>query len=219
MYIPIQTYAINLAKRTQRREHIINQFKGKTEFSLILFPAIEHEKGAFGLWKSIQQIVRNEADKESDYFLLCEDDHIFTEDYTPELLQQCIIQAQSLNADLLSGGVSWFDNAMQITEHLFWLHIFNGMQFTIVFKKFYQPILDAQFDEMVVADISLSGITDNKFVIYPYISTQKEFGYSDVTSKNGKKGYVEDIFNKSIKRLEILNKVKKHYEKQRLYQQ
>jgi hypothetical protein len=63
----------------------------------------------------------------------------------------------------------------------------------------------------VITDISLSTITENKFVIYPYISTQKEFGYSDVTSANTQDGYVDSIFEASMSRFEKMNKVRKYY--------
>lgn len=207
----INVKIINLKRRTDRRTHIINQFCDKEEFSLFVVDAKVHERGATGLWQTIIQIVHEEFVRGSDFFILCEDDHTFTEEYSFELLHQCLGQAESLGADLLSGGYSWFDNAVQISKNLFWVDKFNGMQFTVIFRKFYQSILDADFGENVIADFSLSSITDNKFVIYPFISTQKEFGYSDVTSKNAKEGYVDEIFRASTARLNILNKVKKFY--------
>ncbi len=207
----VPVYAINLPNRNDRRVHISNQFKDKPEYNLIVFPAIQHKIGAFGLWQTLKQIVKMEVDKGSELFILGEDDHTFTRHYSFELLQHCIEQAKVLNADILSGGVSWFGNAVQISDNLFWTDKFNGMQFTVIFRKFYQPILDADFGENVVADIHLSGITDNKFVIYPNISVQKEFGYSDVTSSNEKEGYVDSIFKASMERLDILNKVRCHY--------
>lgn len=208
---PMPVYAVNLARRTERYLHITHEFAGKPEFDLTVVPAIEHQTGAYGLWKTIQKIVEIEARKKSDYFILCEDDHTFTRQYSPEFLFQSIGQAEALGADLLSGGYSWFENALQISEHLFWVHKFTGMQFTVIFRKFYRAILDADFGEEVITDISLSGITDNKLVIYPYISTQKEFGYSDVTSKNNFDGFVESIFVKAMEQLDILNKVKQYY--------
>lgn len=207
----INVFAVNLAYRTDRKENIVNQFMDKPEFSLTLVPAIEHANGAYGLWQTVQQIVRSEAEKESEYFILCEDDHTFTEHYSADFLSQSISHADTLGADMLSGGYSCFGNAMQVSKHLFWTDIFNGMQFTIVFRRFYQAILDADFGKSVVTDISLSGITNNKFVMYPYISIQQEFGYSDVTSKNNEVGYVDGLFKNAIQRLYILSKVRRFY--------
>jgi len=207
----MKVFAINLSSRTDRKEHIINQFMDKPEFTLTVVPAIEHQIGAVGLWQTIQQIVRGEAEKQNEYFILCEDDHTFTEQYSADLLHQSISHAAALKADMLSGGYSWFGNAIQVSGHLFWADKFNGMQFTVVFHKFYQAILDADFGEFVVPDISLSGITNNKFVMYPYISIQQEFGYSDVTSKNNEPGYVDGLFIATSQRLDTLSKVRDFY--------
>lgn len=207
----ISVYAVNLLHRKDRYQHIKAQYADKKEFNLTIVPAIEHKKGAYGLWQSICQIVAIEAEKDSDFFILCEDDHTFTDQYSPELLYNCIKQAQSLGADMLSGGYSWFIDAIQVSEHLFWGNKFTGMQFTIIFRKFYQSILNADFGENVVADLNLSDITENKFVIYPYISIQKEFGYSDVTLQNNEQGSVDRVFKHSIERLNILYKVRKFY--------
>ena len=208
---PIQVYAVNLAQRTDRKEHIISQFRGREEFELNIVPAIEHKIGAYGLWQTLRQIVKLELDKGSEYFVLCEDDHTFTDNYKPELLQQCLQIAQQLNADILSGGVSWFNCGVLIHKNLYWIDKFNGLQFTVFFNKFYSAFMDADFGEHPIVDINIANITENKFVIYPYISVQKEFGYSDVTSKNAEKGYVDGIFKSSTDRLDILNKVKLHY--------
>lgn len=207
----IPVYAVNLPHRKDRYQHIIEQYAGKPEFVLTVVPAIIHEKGAYGLWQTIIKIVTLEAEKDSSYFILCEDDHTFTEHYSPEILYDSIKQAEILGADILSGGYSWFVDAIQISKHLFWANTFTGMQFTIIFRKFYQSILNANFGENVVADLSLSGITENKFVIYPYISIQKEFGYSDVTLQNNKQGSVDKVFKHSIERMDILYKVRKYY--------
>jgi|AGTN01.3.fsa_nt_gi hypothetical protein len=205
---------INLAHRTDRREHILKQFSDKPEFTFTIVPAIEHTKGAYGLWKTIQLIVSTASLEERDFVILCEDDHTFTEHYSFKFLKNCVEQAIELDADLLSGGYSWFANAVQVTENLFWVDKFNGMQFTVIFQKFYETILNANFGEDVVTDIYLSNLTDNKFVTYPNISTQKEFGYSDVTPYNGQEGYINVIFRKSINRFNILNKVRNYYFKQ-----
>ena len=60
-------------------------------------------------------------------------------------------------------------------------------------------------------DLSISDISDDKFVIYPYISIQKEFGYSDLTPINCEKGYVSRSFTHTENKLSLLNKVKQYY--------
>ena len=48
--------------------------------------------------------------------------------------------------------------------------------------------------------------------MYPFISRQREFSYSDVTTTNNQKGYVDKLFRHTSKSLNILNKVKLFYQ-------
>lgn len=208
----IPVYAANLKTRIDRKENIILQFENKKEFCLNVIPAIDKYKtGAFGLWKTIQHIIKYEINKKEDYFVFCEDDHDFTEHYSPDLLLNCIEKAKLLDADILSGGVSWFQTGIQITENLFWIEKFSGLQFVIIFKKIYKKILNAHFSYNDVADYKISSLTDNKFVIYPYISTQKEFGYSDITMNNNEKGHVSQLFRNASNNFSLLRKIRNYY--------
>ena len=108
--------------------------------------------------------------------------------------------------------MSWLHDAIQCTEHLFWIKAFNGLQFTVIYKRFYKKILESNLDEGYVTDFYLSTFSDNKFVMYPFISRQREFGYSDVTTTNNQKGYVDKLFRHTSKSLNILNKVKLFYQ-------
>ena len=98
-------------------------------------------------------------------------------------------------------------------ELIFWLERFNGMQFTVVYSRFYETLIQADTQEGFTTDIKISELSDNIFVMYPYISVQKEFGYSDVTSSNNKKGYVAGLFQATRNRLHMLDKVKNFYSK------
>ncbi len=55
--------AVNLKQRTDRQVHILKQFSDKPEFLFNIVPAIIHEKGAYGLWQTISQIVNKENEK------------------------------------------------------------------------------------------------------------------------------------------------------------
>lgn len=211
MKTPIPVYAPNLKFRTDRKESILSQFDGKDEFDLTVVPAIELRNGPWALWQTFYGIVEKEAAKGSPYFIFCEDDHIFTEEYSFENLAARIEEAQKLEADLLSGGMSWIKHPVQVSEHLFWVSKFNGMQFTVIFNRLYQRILDCKTTEGYVVDFHLSYLAKRKFVIYPYISVQKEFGYSDATRWNGEAGRVANSFKHSLDLLEKLAKVKAHY--------
>ncbi len=210
-HFPINVYVPNLKKRTDRKESVQAQYMGKDEFKLHIVPAIEHSNGAWGLWQTFYRIVSKEAEKNTPFFIFSEDDHVFTDCYTFDFLFKNIEDADSLDADLLSGGMSWFENPIQMTNSLFWVKAFNGMQFTIIFRRFYSTILSCRTDVGHVTDAFLSGLSENIFVIFPYISTQADFGYSDVTIRNNLKGHVPALFRNTLKRLQRLDKVRQFY--------
>ena len=210
---PIKTFAINLKRRTDRKAHIAEQFSGKDEFNLHIVEAFEHEKGARGLWNTITHIIKDLTDNtEDDYIIICEDDHTFTNNYSAKALHEAISKGQQLSADILCGGISWFDNAIQITPGIFLIEtIFNGAQFTIIFKKFYKCILKAIFTEQDVADIKLSCLSDRILFMFPFISIQTEFGYSDATSFNNIKGRVDNLFSLSSSGIQVIKDITQLY--------
>ena len=192
-------------------EHIRHEFKNLKEFCLIFVPAIAHKTGCIGLWRTIQNLLLDLNNNADEMIILCEDDHQFSEKYNYPLLKEKIMEAKENDADILLGGVSWFKDAVQISQDLFWVEKFSGLQFTVVFKKFYEKILSATFLETDAADYKISDLSDKKFIIHPFISTQKEFGYSDVTPKNGEEGFVETCFKETSERLQLLKNVETYY--------
>lgn len=204
---PINTFVINLAKRPERRVHILKEFEGRKKFSIHLVEPLLHEIAAISLWNTIKHILQNSVTEQDEFIILCEDDHQFTAHYSKEQLLKCIESANAKDADILSGGVSWFEDAVQASENLFWIKKFSGLQFTVIFKKFYISILKAEFCEQDVADFKISSLSANKFLIHPFISIQKEFGYSDVTLKNNGTERVEELFVKSAASAQILKDV------------
>lgn len=63
---------------------------------------------------------------------------------------------------------------MIITNH------FQCTKVRIVFKNLFDLILNESFNETDAANLKLSMITTNKYVYYPFISKQEDFGYSDI---------------------------------------
>ncbi|WP_144009383.1 glycosyltransferase family 25 protein [Pedobacter nyackensis] len=207
----IKTFAINLKKRPDRRKHIMQEFKLKSEFDFSLAEAVEHKNGAIGLWKTIRNIVANESCSSLEYIIISEDDHEFTTPYNKEALFRAIEEAKEKNADVLMGGVSWFSDAVQVSSNLFWVDQFTGTQFVVVYKKFFDKIINTHFNQGDTADRKIAELTVNKFMMYPFISIQKEFGYSDATTKNNVDGYVTQIFDKTSEKLVHLVKVGSFY--------
>lgn len=207
----IPTYVVNLKKRTERKENILKEFAGRDEFEVQVVEAIEHTPGATGLWLTIRDILQHKVSPAEEFILLCEDDHQFTAQYTGDLLWTCIEEAREANADVLCGGVSWFDDCFQATGHLFWIRKFSGLQFTILFRKCFDTLLQADFGPKDVADYKIAAITENKFVVYPFFSTQKDYGYSDATPHNNIEGKVEHYFLKSNEHFQRLREVNVFY--------
>ena len=208
----INVYVPNLYKRKDRNESIQKEFANKIEFNLKVVKAIEHKVGAWGLWQTFYRIVEKEFSLESPYFIFCEDDHCFTEDYDFDYLEKCIKEANRFDADILSGGMSWFETPVQVGDNLFWVSRFNGMQFVVIFKRFYERILATKTDTGYVTDFHLSRLSHKIFVIFPYISTQKDFGYSDVTKHNNIEERVTKLFEQTklvLARITALNKYQK----------
>lgn len=94
---------------------------------------------------------------------------------------------------------------------MFWIGKFTGLQFTVVFRKFYDTLLGSELHINDAADFHVSFLSRSKFVIHPFISIQKEFGYSDVTKENNNEGRVERLFKETSGGLESLKKVRKLY--------
>lgn len=200
-------YVVNLPERKDRFNHIIDTFYTRKEFDVRMVDPVPQKSGALSLWLTIKRILVT-VSKDLPFFILCEDDHEFISHYSFSLWQRCINEAQQFDADVLCGGVSWFKTGVQVSENLFWVEKFSGLQFTVIFQKFYQTIFNASFAEFDQADFRISDLTEKKFVIYPFISVQKDFGYSDVTSRNDRERRVERLFAETSERFNLLQKIK-----------
>jgi GR25 family glycosyltransferase involved in LPS biosynthesis len=204
--IIIPTYVINLPERTERLAHIKAEFSGKPEFDVQIVEACKHEVGALGLWMSIRKIIEMAIANDDDVIIISEDDHQFTKDYTKEFLIENIIQAGQQGAYLLSGGTGKFNTAIPITQNRYWVRHLLSTQFVVIYRDFFQHIMNEPFDEKIIADMAYSRMTPHKMLLCPFISTQKDFGYSDITSlHNEQKNMVTNMFaesNYKIKRIQ-----------------
>jgi hypothetical protein len=214
----ISTFVINLKKRIDRKEHILKEFAGRNEFLINIVEPFPHEIGAVSLWNTIRHIVQGALNHRDDFVLICEDDHHFTRSYSKEHLFNCIAQAIEKRADVLSGGVHWFNSGLQVSDHLFWVDKFTGAQFIIVFRHFFNTILEANFSNYDAADLKISELTNRIFFIGPFISVQKDFGYSDATPKNNVEGKMEQLFAKASASVQTLKDAMVFY-KQRVIEQ
>lgn len=210
----LPVYAINLAERTDRREHIIQQFENHKEFDVTIAEACRHTIGAIGLWQSICSIVDIASSNEEEVIIICEDDHMFTPHYSKEYLMNALDNAKSIGAAVVLGGVSWFNDTIPVSRNFFWTRSFSGTQFVVLFKEAFAHILQADFKEDDTADAKLCQLFDNILIMHPFISLQKEFGYSDATHNNNMDGQIDRLFDRAVGRLDQLMAIATHYEEQ-----
>lgn len=209
----IPTYVFNLLHREDRRKHIEAQFADKPEFELRWGMTCTHQIGAVGLWQSICKAVTDAEERgEDDVIILCEDDHFFTEHYDRGRFIEQIIKAGKLGTHLLAGGIANFTNAILLKDMgLFWVDWLWCTQFIALFRPAFRRILEADFADTDVADEFLSKILPNKLVVHPFISEQKEFGYSDITKVNEQVDFLPSLFRKASEELANYQRITQKY--------
>lgn len=202
----IPTYVINLPERTERRAHIEAQFADRGEFDVKIINACKHEIGAVGLWDSFRKIILLAIANKDDVIIIIEDDHVFTQAYDSKKLLKVISEANRLGVEFLLGGIGGFSTAIPISKNMFWVDDFYCTQFTILFSRVFTKILNISFDEKVTSDGILSKVSINKMAIYPFVSEQKSFGYSDISQLNYQIGGLEKMFDITDARLKKIYK-------------
>lgn len=210
--VVLPTYVINLKERTDRYRHIQKQFEGRTEFDLHVIEASKGDCGAVALWDSMRRVIKLAIQQDDDVILLCEDDHTFTSFYNKHLLFRNILEASLQGAELLSGGIGGFNHAVPISENRYWVDSLWCTQFLILYRPIFSKMLDFPFQNSDTADGVLSMITSHKMVIYPFVSVQMDFGYSDVSPRNhNERGLITEYFKQAALRLEKYSAVNNRY--------
>lgn len=208
-------YVINLPSRDERRKHIEQQFAGKTEFEVHFIEAVSHKVGAIGLWESICKVIHTAKERDEEIIVICEDDHFFTPAYNKDFFLAQLVEASRQNVELLIGGIGGFGHAVQVARHRFWTDWFYSTQFVVVFRSFFDKVLNYSFKEGDTADGVFSQLTMDKQTIFPFISVQKDFGYSDVTSSNDTyRGLIDHLFYNTEARLNMLYQVAQKFHSQ-----
>lgn len=119
-----------------------------------------------------------------------------------------IQEAYLQGADMLSGGIGGFGQAIHVGCNRYWVDWLWCTQFVVIYKHFFDTILAYEFKETDTADGVFSQLSANKMVIYPFISEQKDFGYSDVTLTNMQnKGRIREHFAWANKKFSMIRAV------------
>lgn len=209
--ISIPVYLINLPERKDRLAHSLGQFAHRTEFDLTVVEAVRHEIGAIGLWQSMKKIINIAKGKDDDVIVICEDDHEFTPHYDKIVFFDNVIAAAGQGAKILLGGISNFGQAIPLSENRCWIDRFQCTQFTIIYRNFFRQILDEPFGKKDAADLKFSEMTSHKMVFYPFISVQKDFGYSDIPVEGLATNQYTRMFQASHQKLETIYRIASKY--------
>ena len=210
-HTPIHTYIVNIPSRLDRRRSVESQFQDKPEFDVIFVEAVQHHNGAVGIWQSLIKVIQMAQNAGYERIIFCEDDHIFTPDYSAEYLYNNIREAEDKGAELIAGGICGYGVSVPVGNHLYWIDWYWGNQFLVINKKLFPRILEHNFAPHHTADGVLSWITNAKMTIFPFISVQKEFGYSDITATNGRKGFINGLVDGTVERLRPIHSINRTF--------
>lgn len=209
--ICLPVYAINLKSRPDRLENLKRQFASKPEFDVTYIDAVQHENGAVGLWKSICKAVRLAQQRGEDVIIICEDDHEFTNIYDKEMFLASIVGAYRQGAELLNGGIGGFGTAVPVSPTRCWVDWFWCTQFVVIFASLFPKIVTYDFRDTDTADGVLSKLSSQSLAMYPPISRQKDYGYSDITPRESQSEFQNNIFKIANQRLKQINDVYRYY--------
>lgn len=121
-------------------------------------------------WHSVLETIQKHIDM--DYLIFSNYDHLFSQNFTAHHLEYCISKAQQLNGDILIGSTETLDKVLEIDEHLFWIDHFKNPKLVIIFKSFYNTIVNNSFG--ILQDHTIQQLTENIFLTYPFLSRTDE---------------------------------------------
>lgn len=170
-FYKIPVFAINLPNNPKRKADIQSQFNERDEFELKIFKGVKSKDGYIGFLKSIKNVIKLVNQTEHDFVIICSDDHVFTENYKKENLITCIIDAGAAGAKILLGGIDRYGEAIPLTNQLLWIDHFADSTFYVIYKSHFKEILQLNLKELP-ANTIISGSTSNKFLIFPFISSE-----------------------------------------------
>lgn len=101
---------------------------------------------------------------------------------------------------------------MPVAPGRFWTDWAWCTQFTVVYRPAFRRILEADFGPKDVADEFLSRLLPNKMVIFPFVSEQHDFGYSDITPANNQSGTISRFFQRAQTKGAIYQRIVNKYQ-------
>lgn len=122
--------------------------------------------------RKLDTILRDCINAEDDFIVIAFEGHNFSHEYSDINLLKIIYLAYYHEADVLFGGGCCIDFMCKIQDNLYWVNNVEQSAFIILFKKFIPKLLEYNRDNNKEINLAktLSCLTPNKMVIYPFIS-------------------------------------------------
>ena len=146
-------YAINLERRLDRRQNVLDQFKALDFCNVKFFKAIEHNKGWIGCALSHLELIKFAKKNNMDYIIVIEDDILINESISSERFNKVLsyLTKHWNKYEIFNGSPSFWikrndTNAIKKTKSLLpKFSLVSDAQkttFMIYTKKSYDKILD-----------------------------------------------------------------------------
>ena len=143
----------------------LKQFHDRPEFELHLVPIT-----VSSAWTALQDCIRKSDNDDDDLIIVCNERHLFTEDYDWDVFLQNIIKAQQMGCDILLSGATGFRYAVRVANNIFWIDKFKQDEFFVIYKKAFQKILKSHKEGLPVTTC-LSDLVSNIICTVPFMSS------------------------------------------------
>lgn len=123
-----------------------------------------------GFSDALKKSVRTAIALNSDFIFLSTENHQFSDSFNFQTLISSIDLAKKYHFDIICGGFARFGVAVPIHDSLLWIDHFYSCNFIVINNSMYEKILGR--GHLPSID-SLSHLTANKLVVFPFISFYK----------------------------------------------
>lgn len=148
----------------------------------------ETNKRFDGLFDSIKAVVREAY--EQPYVVIFEDDVFPTEYFSFEAIQDSANEGEKLEAHIVLGGIKEYcfnkGESLPLTK----IHNYRGSQLMIIYKRFYDEILNTPSGHREFELFSSHHGKIRKYVTLPFLAYQADFPSRFLTKSMHKQDYI-----------------------------
>lgn len=177
----INIYIINLVKRKDKLDYILDYFKNIKNINFIIFNAIENEIGWIGCLESHLTLVKYAFDNNLPYIIIMEDDfnlHISFSEF-----KNLIYKLINFNNIYIFNGCPSYTNTFikyKYSDDNFCLaHGILSTAFIIYYKNSYELLLNCNIQKPI--DVINYNLFNKQLIYIKQFGTQKPF-FSDVSN-------------------------------------